>query len=124
MVDGEKEKLMSFEDSRVWQASVELALEVYGLLKKFPNEELYAMNSQLRRAVVSISTNIAEGFGRRGVKEKIQFYSISYGSLLEVRSLLLVAEKLGYIDQSVQETVMMKITSLQKQINALKRSLA
>lgn len=114
--------LKSFEDSRTWQASAELAVKVYLVIKKLPKTENFAMSSQLRRAVVSVSTNIAEGFGRTGPREKLQFYNIAYGSLLEVRSLLLIAEKLSYLKPDDIGVLMNDITSVQKQLNALKRS--
>lgn len=113
----------SFEDSRVWQASTELAVDVYKIVKKLPEAEKYALSSQLRRAVVSISTNIAEGFGRTSSKEKIQFYSVAYGSLLEVKSLLLLAQKLNLIRQTDCEIALTKVEPIQKQINAAKTSI-
>jgi len=121
MVD--KIKLQNFEDSRVWQAAVELATTVYGIVRILPKEENFALSAQLRRAVVSISTNVAEGFGRSGPKEKLQFYNIAYGSLLEVKSLLLVSEKLNYTTMSRLSPILTAAVSLQKQLNALKKSI-
>ena len=72
-------------------------IEVYRLLKKFPKEEQYALCDQLRRAAISITSNIAEGSGRVSTKEKIHFLEISYGSLMEVLSQLDIACDLGYI---------------------------
>lgn len=110
--------MTSFEQSKTWQSSIDLAVEVYRLLKSFPTEEKFAMSQQIRRAVVSVSTNIAEGFGRTGKKEKAQFYNIAYGSLLEVKSLLLLAQKLGYLTQQDVDRLDKDIVSTQKQINA------
>ena len=114
--------IVSFESSRIWQASTELAVEVYELVKKLPANENFAMSSQIRRAVVSVSTNIAEGFGRTGKKEKLQFYNIAYGSLLETKSLLLLAGKLGFFSQDEIQELVPSIVSLQKQLNATKAS--
>ena len=112
--------IKNFEDSRIWNSSIELAVTVYGLVKKLPDDEKFALSSQVRRAAVSVSTNIAEGFGRTGSKEKLQFYNIAYGSLLETKSLLMLSVKLGFF---VNEDILKPIddiTSLQRQINATK----
>ena len=82
--------IKTFKDLKAWQLSFELASKVYRATKNFPKEEQFGITNQLRRASVSISSNIAEGFGRSSRKEKDQFYSIAYGSLLEVESQLLL----------------------------------
>ncbi len=115
--------MQNFEQSRTWQSSCDLAVEVYKLVTKYPPDERYALSSQLRRAVVSISTNIAEGFGRQSYKEKVQFYSIAYGSLLEVKSLLLLSVKLGLLDDKEVNVLLEKALIIQKQINASKTAL-
>ena len=112
-----------FENSPIWQAAILLAAEVYMLANTLPQNEQFAFSSQIRRAIVSVSSNIAEGFGRSSVKEKLQFYSIAYGSLLETKSLLLLGEKLGFFEISTVEKLTATITSLQKQINATKAAL-
>ena len=80
-----------------WNESRKLAVNVYQLLKKFPIEERYALCDQLRRAVISISSNIAEGNGRISTKEQIHFLEIAFGSIMEVYSQLQLAVDLGYI---------------------------
>lgn len=100
-----------------------LAVDVYGLTREFPSIEQFALTNQVRRSVISISANIAEGFGRQGQKEKLQFYSIAYGSLLETKSFLYLAEKLGYIDKNILDAILDRILTLQKQINSLTRSI-
>jgi len=119
MVD--KIKLQNFEDSRVWQDSVDLAVDIYKFTKTFPQEERFGISSQLQRAATSVSANVAEGFGRQSKKEKSQFYSIAYGSLLETKSSLYVSEKLGY-PVELAPTID-KIEGIQKQINAIKRAI-
>jgi len=114
--------LNDFEKLRIWKAAIALAANVYPLVKRFPDDEKYAMSSQVRRAVVSVSTNIAEGFGRTGVKEKIYFYNVAYGSLLETKSLMILSSELGFLSRDDIEAVLLDITSLQKQINATKTS--
>ncbi len=86
-----------FEKLDAWQESRKLVVEVYKLLRKFPQEERYALCDQLRRAVISIPSNIAEGNGRISIKEHIHFLEIAYGSLMEVYCQLQVAVDLGYI---------------------------
>jgi four helix bundle protein len=87
----------SFRDLEAWKESHHLVLEVYKVTKKFPKEELFSLVNQLRRAAVSITSNIAEGFARNSYKEKVQFYAVAKGSLTEVESQLLVSRDLGYI---------------------------
>ena len=87
----------SFRTLDAYRKGKELVMLVYSLLKKFPKEEQYAICDQLRRAVISVTSNIAEGYGRESVKEKVHFLDISYGSLMEVLSQMDVACDLGYI---------------------------
>lgn len=110
MVDGIK----SFEQLTVWQEAMSLAVDVYSITKLFPASEQFALTNQLQRAVSSISANIAEGFGRQSQKEKLQFYSIAYGSLLETKSFLYLANKLGYFDIDHLDSILVRITALQK----------
>jgi four helix bundle protein len=74
-------------------------LVIYKTTKKFPKEELFCLVPQMRRAVLSITSNIAEGFGRQGYKEKIQFYYLAQGSLTELKNQILVAKDVGYLDK-------------------------
>ncbi len=92
-------KRNTFRDLEAYKEGKILVKEVYRLLKMFPKEEQYAMCDQLRRAAVSITSNIAEGSGRTSTKEKIHFLEFSYGSLMEVLSQLDIATDLGYITQ-------------------------
>lgn len=89
-----------FRDLEAYKNGKLIVCEVYKLIKQFPKEEQYALSDQLRRSVVSITSNIAEGSGRVSYKEKIHFIEISYGSLMEVFSQLDIALELGYITQS------------------------
>lgn len=104
-----------------YQKAKEVVKRTYKLLKKFPAEERYAMCDQLRRASVSITSNIAEGINRYSVKDKSHFIEMSYGSLMEVSSQMEIAEELGYItatewlsmDQLVEEVAKL-LSGLQK----------
>ncbi len=115
--------ISSFEDLNVWQESQNLAVQVYTATKSFPKEELFGITSQLRRAVSSVSANIAEGFGRTSKNDKLHFYTIAYGSLLETKNFLYLAEKLGYIQQATLIQLINQTTVCQKLLNAFKSGL-
>ncbi len=91
--------MTTFRNLNVYTKSKELVKKIYELLKKFPKEEQFALCDQLRRAVISIPSNIAEGSGRNSQKDQAHFYNIAYGSLMEVLSQLDIACDLGYISQ-------------------------
>ena len=93
-------KNYSFEDLIVWQKAHKFVLNVYEMTKNFPKEEVYALTSQIKRAATSIAANIAEGFGRKGKKDKLRFYNFSRASLLEVRYFLILANDLKYYNTS------------------------
>lgn len=90
-------KIVSFTDLRAWQEGHKLVLMVYKATEAFPQKEIYGLSSQMRRAAVSITSNIAEGFRRKTVKDKIHFYIISHGSLAELQNQMLIARDLGYL---------------------------
>ncbi len=85
----------SFRDLKVWQRSIDLSVATYSLTRDFPSEELYGLTSQLRRAAVSIASNIAERYGRVTTGEYRQFLGIARGSTLELQTQLVIAERLG-----------------------------
>jgi four helix bundle protein len=89
----------------VWRKADELAYQIYMATKNFPKEEAYGITSQLRRAALSIPTNIVEGYGRQGKKELRQFLNIALGSLAEVRYLLDFSSRLKYIAAEEQKTL-------------------
>src|SRR5664280_272845 len=91
------ETVKSFRDLRVWQTAMEIVPAVYRLVRLLPQEERFALGDQIRRAAVNIPSNIAEGHARRYTKEYLQHLSIARGSLAELHTLLLLAEKLGYL---------------------------
>jgi len=91
------DKIKSYTDLLVWQKSMELVKEVYVITKTFPKEEIYGLTSQMRRASVSIPSNIAEGFMRQHKPEMIQFLFISLGSCGELHTQLVIAKELGFI---------------------------
>jgi four helix bundle protein len=104
MVDGRqnsvvsKDGIRSFQDLEVWQYSRRLTLDIYKTTKSFPKEEAYGLTSQFRRAAVSVSANIAEGFSRRSNPDKYHFYNMAQASLQELKCYLILCEDLGYLD--------------------------
>lgn len=88
----------NFQELLVWQKAHQLVLAVYRLTDAFPKHELFALTSQLRRAVVSVPANVAEGFRKRGLKDKIRFFNTAEGSLEEVQYYFILARDLGYAD--------------------------
>jgi len=94
-------KIRSFEDLEIWQLAAELVEKVYQLTEDFPREERYGLVDQLRRASVSVAGNIAEGFGRFHLRDKVHFYYTSRGSLLEIKSHLLISNRLGFAKNKV-----------------------
>src|SRR3990167_10660108 len=92
-------KIVDFTDLLVWQKSHLLVLEIYKITRTFPTFERFGLASQMQRAVVSITSNLAEGFARRSKKEKLQFYYTALSSLSELRNQLLICRDLKYIDE-------------------------
>jgi len=109
----------SFRKLHVYIKAKELVQQVYTLLKKFPNEERYALCDQLRRAVISVPSNIAEGSGRQSEKDQAHFYTIAYGSLMEALSQLDVACDLGYISQEEFNQIELLIDEEAKMLTGL-----
>ena len=106
----------TFKDLVVWQRAIDLIPEIYRAIQKFPDFERFALADQVRRAVVSVSSNIAEGQGRQTAKEFAHFLTIARGSLSEVESLLNAAHRLNYISQS-------QLTELSDAIHSVRRPL-
>jgi len=109
-----------YKNLKIWQSSMQLAKNLYEVTKQFPSEEKFGLISQLRRAVVSIPSNIAEGYCRSGQKEKVHFLSISIGSLAEVETQIILSQELGYIDKTISETLLEQVISIQKQTVSLR----
>lgn len=116
-------KIKSFTDLNCWQEGHKLALGIYRATSLFPRNEEFGLTSQIKRAVVSITSNIAEGFSRYSYKEKCQFYYISLGSVTEVQNQLLLAKDLGFIKEKDNFTNLANQTViLSKLINGLIKS--
>lgn len=111
------------EDLEVWQTAMDLVTHVYYVTKGFPKEEVYGLTMQLRRAAVSVPSNIAEGYGRKTTKDFLNFLSTSRGSLMEVQTQIEIARRLGYTGQEDAEKLRLKTETVAKLLNGLIRSL-
>lgn len=116
-----RESAKSFQDLLVWQKGHKLVLHIYSFSRTFPKEELFGLTSQLRRAAVSVPANIAEGFKRKGTKDKLRFLNIAQASLEETRYYLILVRDLKYADtlevMKILEEVSKMLTAYCKAIN-------
>lgn len=108
----------SFEDLLVWQKAHKYVLRIYRVTKSFPKEEMFGLANQMRRASASITANIAEGFVRRGQKDKLHFYNISQGSLEETRNFVILSKDLGYISEEDKDELLLSASEVSKMLNA------
>ena len=113
--------IKSYRDFEVWQKSMDFVENVYKVLRKFPKEERYGICDQIRRAAVSIPSNIAEGFGRDSNTDFAHFLSIARGSLFEVATQLEIASRLGYL--APNSGLYPQVESIGKMLNSLRRHL-
>ena len=113
----------NFEKLTVWQKSRQLVKVVYDMLKQFPDEERYALCDQIRRAIVSVPSNLAEGSGRDTHNDQIRFIEYSYGSLMEALCQLILAQDLGYITEENLGNVKPLFHEVARMLSGLKRSL-
>lgn len=104
------QKIKSFTDLNTWKESHKLVVQIYKFTREFPREEIHSLTDQMRRAATSITSNIAEGFGRQSYKEKVQFYYLAHGSLTELKNQILIAKDVGYLKED-------NLDSLIKQAN-------
>ena len=107
-------EISTFRDLQVWQKAHELVLDIYRITVQFPPHEMYGLISQLRRAVLSVASNIVEGFHRRSVHGSLHFYNMADASLEEVRYQLMVARDLGYIQEMEYNTIELQAVSVSK----------
>src|SRR5438067_692650 len=116
-------KIKSFTDLHAWQEGHKLVLIVYKITKQFPDDEKFGLSNQMRRCVVSITSNIAEGFSRRGKKEKAQFLYMALGSVTELQNQLLIARDLHYTSNIEFQNAAEKTVIVSKLANGLIKSL-
>ena len=115
--------LNSYRDLLVWQKAMELVVGTYRFSSSFPREELYGLTSQLRRASVSVPSNIAEGYGRASRQEYIQFLYVAQGSLKETETQIILAEMLGYASGDATKNLLEKSAVVGKLLGGLIRAL-
>ena len=122
-MDYEKLPIRNYRDLIVWQKAIEFVKNCYELSEMFPAREMYGLSQQVRKAAVSVPSNIAEGNGRESVKDYIYFLNISRGSLKEAETQLIIAETLGFINTSQLEGILQKAGEIGFMLNNLIRSL-
>lgn len=108
-----------FRELIVWQKSVSLVTEIYKMTENFPKSEIFGLTSQIRRASVSVPSNISEGHSRRSSLDYIQFLKIARGSLAELETQILISKNLGFISEEIYINFDDKITEISKMLNAL-----
>ncbi|NDV81111.1 four helix bundle protein [Bacteroides sp. 51] len=113
----------TFEGLIVWQKAHQYVLSIYHITKGFPKEEVFGLTNQIRRAAVSITANIAEGYIRLGHKKKLRFYNISQGSLEETKNFIILSKDLGYISLSEKEELYERASEIGKMLNSYSQSL-
>ena len=113
----------NFKDLRVWQKSIDLAIDFYQAISFFPDTEKFGLISQMKRAAVSIPSNIAEGAGRNSNKEFKYFLSISLGSAFEIETQLIIANRLELINNIITNELNDKISDIQRMIFSLEKTL-
>ncbi len=115
--------MKTFKDLIAWQRAMDLVESVYRASRAFPVDERYGLTVQIRRAAVSIPSNIAEGQGRSTARDFDRFLAIAYGSLLEVETQILIAERLGYLDEMSATPVLAIAGEVGRLVNGLRASL-
>lgn len=116
--------LKTYKELKVWQKAMDLTVEIYRLVSLLPKSETYALSDQMRRAAVSIPSNIAEGYGRNSTKEFIQFLAIARGSQLELETQVQICQRLEYFSDDEIDLVLHLCTEINKMLNALIKKLA
>ena len=122
-VKDSSEMFKNYKELKVWQKSYQLCLEIYKITVKFPKDEKFGLTSQIRRAVVSVPSNIAEGYGRKTTADYIKFLYIAYGSNCELETQIMLAGDLGYIDSDILEGIKNDIYEVERMLKALIKSL-
>ena len=115
------DKKYNYKNLEVYKESKALVVVIYGMIKQFPNEEQYALCNQLRRAVISIPSNIAEGSGRTSAKDQVHFFEMAYGSLMEISCQIDIAFDLGYISQDELNQVEEKVGTISALLSGLRK---
>ena len=115
--------MATFANLEVWEKSVDLVASVYKITKTFPKEELYTLTSQIRRAAISIPSNISEGRAKRSTKDFMRFIAMASGSAAELETQIVIGERLGYINSEQKGILLNEIGSIARMLNKLYASL-
>jgi len=115
-------KIFSFEKLNVWQKSRQLSIIIYKITQSFPEEEKFGLVSQMRRAVISISSNIAEGSGRYSSKDKARFSEIAFGSALELLNQVIISSDLNFLNKEDYLHIRNELTEIMAMLDALRKS--
>jgi four helix bundle protein len=117
-------RIESHRDLAVWQKGMDLVVQVYALVRPFPPSERFGLSLQMTRAAVSVPANIAEGYARNSTRDYARFLSIAKGSLMELETYVMLAERIGYAHQSATAFTLTLITELSKMLTALHSRIA
>ena len=115
---------MKYSELFVWQKAMDLVTDIYKITTSFPNEERFGLSSQMRRAAVSIPSNIAEGHGRKATAAYLNHLSIAFGSLMELETQIQIAARLNLIASDITSNLLLKTDEIGKMLSGLKKSLA
>jgi len=115
--------LKNFKELKVWQKAYKLCLEIYKITQNFPNEEKYGLSSQMRRAAISIPSNIAEGYGRKTIPDYVRCLYIAYGSTCELQTQTLLSGDFNYLNEADLSFPLEKIKEVERMLMALIKSL-
>jgi len=115
--------IRGYKDLEVWQKAVDLVVDTYRITKRFPSDERFGLVVQLRRASVSIASNIAEGRGRFGLGSFLYHLSVATGSLMEVETQFLIAERLGYVDTAQAKAILGELGEVRRLLGGMVRAL-
>lgn len=116
-------KIKTFTDLYAWQKGHEMVRLIYLVANDFPEDEKFGLTSQIKRSAVSVTSNIAEGFGRSGKQDKVRFFEISIGSLYEVQNQLLIANDMDYLPKDQYDKIVGLSIETAKLINSLKKGI-
>ena len=121
MYNKTRAKIIDFTDLEAWKEGHKLVVDVYSVTKEFPKSEVFGLTNQMRRCVVSITSNIAEGFSRHSYKEKLQFFRISAGSVTELQNQLIIAKDINLIGEKTFASLYQQSIKVLKILNGLIR---
>lgn len=115
--------IASYRDLRVWQSAMDMAQSIYKITGQFPPSEIYGLSSQMRRAAISVPSNIAEGHARDSTKEYLRFISVAMGSLAELETQVMLSERLKYFDEEVFNKSLEQTSEVGRMLRGLQQAL-